>query len=421
MGNLKWPITTTPNVACDCTAPAALLGPSVPFRGIHGVIDDQQALRRSPIVPEPPSLNRRSGIVQPGTTGLVLPSRMGAAVIAGGYHDPMPAGFLGDIKRGAKRAGKQALAKIAEAGASACDVLPDWVVAGMAKTQENPWRKIQRFMSFTIPGIVPLLVMPFTFPLTLFFYPILIFLETNRLAFALVANCFDVSRTMKTEACDIMSIIDFLSPATTTGRIARGVMQGAGAGELLGLYDEFAPKVKAVCGPMCAGNAPSIGALIALGEATASMADDADIVGSVQLSDDEMSDMEAVMTLALGENGPQAPPKSSSPGGRSRPPGRPARGKKDPANRAAARRRNAATTARRLAGQNIDKEVQIASQGLPVKLTPSVGAQEAAKSRRDAIDRGEQIIRGPKPSPIVPIVIGVVVVGGILAVSRRRA
>lgn len=178
-------------------------------------------------------------------------------------------------------------------------LIPEPVRNGLTATQQEPWRSIWRGANLTIASAAPFLVMPFTLPLALFFYPILIWLETTRLAFAVVANCGRISTTLKNEAGDLLGIIDVLSPRTAQGRLARGILNAAGASNLVDSYDTIAPSLRTILTQIHTQEELSLSALISFATASAGLAGDAEFADWIHEADRNIREVEQNLEAAV--------------------------------------------------------------------------------------------------------------------------
>ena len=170
-------------------------------------------------------------------------------------------GFAGDVVVGVE--------------SSVCNVwkavLPDGVENALRMTTRNPWRSMWRGGNFLVASYAPFALMPITFPLAILFYPILIWLETIRIAWAIFANCGSVTRTLQNESKDLLDLLDFLSPNTPQGRTLRTVVTLAGASGLLDSYDTMGPPLRAFLTPVSRGTVPDPSTFVALAATTADL------------------------------------------------------------------------------------------------------------------------------------------------------
>jgi len=216
---------------------------------------------------------------------------------------------FGEVQNAVSRAGYHAEGAV-------CDVweatLPPPIKAFLTASQTGFWRNIQRGLSFTAASALPFAVMPFTLPLLLFFYPLLIWFETARLSFAVVANCGRVSTTMKNEATDLLMLLDLFAPGTPMGMVARGVLQAVGAGVVVTIYDAIADPARAVLLPMVEGRNVRASDVATFAIAVGRVAGDESIMDWMRIADTAADEVEAAIIAGLDEVNALSPAARSS-------------------------------------------------------------------------------------------------------------
>lgn len=182
-------------------------------------------------------------------------------------------------------------------------VIPMPLKNALYATQQQPWRNITRAVSFTAPSLLPLAVMPFTMPLALFFYPMVIWFETMRITMAVIANCFRASTVLKNEARDLLELLDAFSPNTAAGRIARRALNAAGAGIIVEVYDVINGPARGVLVPLSQGRPVEISQVLQLAEVAIVLSGDAELISTVTAGKAAMNQVEADITKVLVEDG----------------------------------------------------------------------------------------------------------------------
>ena len=216
--------------------------------------------------------------------------------------------FAGDVFEGVQTVTTNVVEGAEDA---ACELwnaaLPPPLKKGLQVTQQAPWRDVWRGANLTLATVAPFLVMPFTLPLALFFYPILIWLETSRIAFAIFANCGRVTDTLQQEAADALNLLDALSPTTPQGRLFRKILTMAGASPIVDAYDSVVPSLRAILDPAADGRPVSLEDVVQFATASAEISGDVEFSDFVTSSSRELAELEENIAVAADVVGALSP------------------------------------------------------------------------------------------------------------------
>ena len=214
--------------------------------------------------------------------------------------NPMVA--LGMISDGVQNFGRNVTNAVED---TVCDawksVIPGQLQQFLLASQQQPWRAIQRGMSLTAAQAVPFSVMPFTLPLVIFFFPLVITFETARVAFALFANCGRASQTIANEAADILFVLDNFAPGTPQGILARTILNAAGAGVVVTAYDAIQGPARTLLVPLSQNRNVQPSDVAALALAVGRVVGDEDLLAFMSQSATQIDQLEAFVTARLAE------------------------------------------------------------------------------------------------------------------------
>jgi len=148
---------------------------------------------------------------------------------------------------------------VAGAGEAACNLLPPQIRNLLDVTQQQPWHGIATAASLTIPNLLVHALPPVSYAAGIFVLPGVLVLNTARLSFNFLANCGDVSRTLKREACTIEEARLLL--AGPIGGVLKTVLRAGGQEQVIPALDSIVDSGEHISGRMCRGHAPDLNAV----------------------------------------------------------------------------------------------------------------------------------------------------------------
>lgn len=290
---------------------------------------------------------------------------------------------------GAFNTAQEVVGDVVEKGEDAlCDVwkavIPPPLQQGLKLTQQQPWRGLWRGFNLTAPTMVQFALPPITFPLAILFFPILIWLETTRIAFAIFANCGRVTTTLQREAADLILVLDQLGPNKPVGQVIRTTLNLAGQGGIVTSFDQFYPKIRALLNPVSRKQPMSANAVLTFAMASAQMSGDARVIGLVTQTDSQLAALEETAVQVMGpsnNSGTKSTTASASSTNKSTPARQPrSKAATREASRQAARDRQAAREAK-----NPALEAERTAARAPAVERARLAALERASSRESAL------------------------------------